>query len=65
MVVVNFNVPNSIGTAYEVAVARENRIPIVGINITNAELHPWLVESCLKVFPSLELAAKYVEEYLI
>ena len=65
VVVVNFNVPKSIGTAYEVAVARENRIPIVGINITNAELHPWLVESCLKIFPSLELAAKYVEEYLI
>lgn len=65
VVVVNFNVPKSIGTAYEIAVARENRIPIVGINTTNEELHPWLVESCLKVFPSIESAAKYVEEYLI
>lgn len=65
VVVVNFNVPKSIGTAYEIAVARENRIPIVGINTTKEELHPWLVESCLKVFTSIESAAKYVEEYLI
>ena len=65
VVVANFNVPKSIGTAYEIAVAREHGIPIVGINITNEELHPWLIESCLKIFPSIESAAKYVEEYLI
>ena len=65
VVVVNFNVPKSIGTAYEVAVARENGIPIVGINTTNAELHPWLTESCLKIFSSLESAAKYVGAYLV
>ena len=65
IVVANFNVPKSIGTAYEIAIAWEHRIPIVGINTTNEELHPWLVESCLKVFPSIESAAKYVEEYLI
>ena len=65
LVVVNFNVPKSIGTAYEIAVARENRIPIVGINETHNEIHPWLVESCLKIFDTPESAAKYVEEYLI
>ena len=65
VIVVNFNVPKSIGTAYEIAVARENRIPIVGINEAHNEIHPWLVESCLKIFGTLESAAKYVEEYLI
>lgn len=30
VVIVNFNIPKSIGTAMEVAVARENRIPIIG-----------------------------------
>lgn len=65
VIVVNFNVPKSIGTAYEIAVARENRIPIVGINESHNEIHPWLVESCLKIFDTLESAAKYVEEYLI
>lgn len=65
IVVANFNVPKSIGTAYEIAVARENRIPIIGINKTEEEIHPWLVESCLKVFNTVESAAKYVEEYLI
>jgi nucleoside 2-deoxyribosyltransferase len=65
IVVVNFNVPKSIGTAYEIAVARENRIPIIGINKTEEEIHPWLIESCLKVFNTVESAAKYVEEYLI
>ena len=65
VVVANFNVPKSIGTAYEIAVARENRIPIVGINEAHNEIHPWLVESCLKIFDTLESAAKYVGEYLI
>lgn len=65
VVVVNFNVPKSIGTAYEIAIAREHRIPIIGINTEKAELHPWLLESCLKVFSTIESAAKYVEEYLI
>lgn len=65
VVVVNFNVPKSIGTAYEIAVARENRIPIIGINKTEEEIHPWLIESCLKVFNTIESAAKYVGEYLI
>ena len=65
VVVVNFNVPKSIGTAYEIAVARENRIPIVGINIEKVELHPWLVESCLKIFDTVESAAKYVGQYLL
>lgn len=65
IVVANFNVPKSIGTAYEIAVARENRIPIIGINKTGEEIHPWLIESCLKIFNTVESAAKYVEEYLI
>lgn len=65
IVVVNFNVPKSIGTAYEIAVARENRIPIIGINKTEEEIHPWLTESCLKIFNTLESAVKYVGEYLI
>jgi nucleoside 2-deoxyribosyltransferase len=65
ILVVNFNVPKSIGTAYEIAVARENKIPIIGINANDEILHPWLVESCLKILPTIESAAKYVEEYLI
>jgi nucleoside 2-deoxyribosyltransferase len=65
IVVVYFNVPKSIGTAYEMAVAREHNIPIIGINATEEVLHPWLVESCLKIFPTIESAAKYVAEYLL
>lgn len=49
IVIVNFNVPQSIGTAMELAIAKENHIPIIGLNENNNELHPWLTECCTRI----------------
>lgn len=51
IVIVNFNEPKSIGTAQELAIARELRIPIVGILESNKknEVHTWLKECCNKI----------------
>ena len=65
LVVVNFNVPQSIGTAMEVATARELRVPIIGINSTDADLHPWLIESCVKIFGEISWAAEHVRDYYL
>lgn len=42
LVIVNFNRTDSLGTAMELAVANELRIPVVGLNEGEKPLHPWL-----------------------
>lgn len=49
LVLVKFNAPNSIGTAMEIAIARELRIPVIGLNSSKYELHPWLIECCTRI----------------
>lgn len=65
LVIVNFNAPNSIGTAMELAIAYENRIPVVGINEKNVELHPWLAESVVRMCCNMREAIKYVVDYYL
>ena len=50
--IVNFNDPKSIGSACEMAVASENRIPIIGLCENGEEniIHPWLKEFCERIF---------------
>lgn len=65
LVIVNFNSPNSIGTAMEIAIARENRIPIVGLNEEENELHPWIVESCVRICDTMDELVNYVTDYFL
>lgn len=65
LVIVNFNSPNSIGTAMEVAIARENRIPIVGLNENDYDLHPWIVESCVRICDTMDELVNYVTDYFL
>lgn len=56
---------NSIGTAMEVAIAKDNDIPVIGICNNESELHPWLKESCMVLCDSLHDAEEYVCDYFI
>ena len=62
VVVVNFNIPESIGTAMEVAVARELKIPIIGVNELNKQ---WLSESCLRMCGTFDEAEEYIVDYFV
>ena len=65
VVLVNFNIPKSIGTAMELMVAKENHIPIIGLNESGAELHPWLIECCTRMCDTFtELVDHVVDFYL-
>lgn len=65
LIIVNFNNPNSIGTAMEVMLAKELRIPILGLNKDKKDLHPWLECSCNRICNDLrELVSHVVEFYL-
>lgn len=65
LIVANFNSPNSLGTAMELMLAKELKIPVVGLNKDNKELHPWLIECCTRICDNMrELVAHVVEFYL-
>lgn len=65
LVVVNFNASNSIGTTMELALAKEHRIPVIGINTDGKELHPWLIECCTRMCDSLREAVDYLIDYYL
>ncbi len=60
LVIVNFNAPESIGTAMELAIAKENRIPVAGLNEDGVELHPWLVECTTRMCDTFDELIDYV-----
>ena len=45
--------------------AKEYNIPIIGININNKELHPWLSECCGRMCNSVEETIEYVKKYYL
>ena len=65
LVVVNFNSTNSIGTAMELAIAKENNIPVIGLNKENADLHPWILECCTRICGDFRELVEYVAKFFL
>lgn len=65
VVIVNFNEPKSIGTAMELMLAKETRIPVIGINENNQRLHPWLLECVTRMCDNIYDAVEYVKVYFL
>lgn len=65
LVIVNFNDPWSIGTAMELMLAKEMKIPVVGINTCDKELHPWLLECVNRMCNSTRECVDYVIDFYL
>lgn len=65
LVIVNFNAPKSIGTAQELALAAEWRIPVLGLYESEEQIHPWLLECVSKLFGSMDTLVVYAVEYYL
>lgn len=65
LIIVNFNDMYSLGTMAEIAIAYERKIPIIGLNETNQELHPWEVEMCNRIFTETHELLDYVEYFYL
>lgn len=65
LVIVNFNDEKSLGTAMELILAKELRIPIIGINTERKQLHPWLVECCTRMCNDLREAVTHVVDFYL
>ena len=65
LVIVNFNDEKSIGTAMELVLAKELRIPIIGLHRDKRQLHPWLECCCNRMCDDMrELVEHIVAFYL-
>lgn len=66
-VLVYFNDINSLGTAMEIAIAHELKIPIIGVFDEKEDynaldtLHPWVYNMCDVVLDSLDDAIRYIK----
>ena len=65
LVIVNFNDPKSLGTCAELAIAYDMKIPIIGINENNQELHPWLNEFVMRMCNDVREAVDYTVEFFL
>ena len=65
LIVVNFNDPKSIGTAMELAVAKEHRVPIIAFGVCGKEVHPWLLECCTRVCDSLREVVEHIVDFYL
>lgn len=65
LIIVNFNDPNSLGTCAELAIAYEMKIPVIGINKDNQELHPWLVEFTTRMCNDVREAVEYAVDFFL
>lgn len=65
LVVALFNGIESVGTVMEVAIAYENRIPVLVLNMTGGQLHPWVQEMNTRECTDMkELVSHIVNFYL-
>lgn len=60
LLIVNFNLPSSLGAMAEIAIAYEHRIPIIGLNEKDVELHPWQDYMVTRMFTDIDSLIEHV-----
>lgn len=65
LIIVNFNHIRSLGTMAELAIAYENKIPVIGLNEPDGELHPWQIEMSNKIFKDKEKLVRYITDFYL
>lgn len=65
LIIVDLTVEKSVGTIVELAIAYENKIPIIGVNADKENIHPWLEEICDRTFSNIIDGVDYVTGYYL
>ena len=65
LIIINFNDMYSLGSMAELAIAYERRIPVIGLDVDNKELHPWQIEMCNRIFNNIGELVDYVEDFYL
>jgi len=64
LIIVNLDKQNSIGTAQELAIAYEMKIPVIAFGVKE-ELHPWIECCCSRICNNMRELVEYVCEYYL
>lgn len=65
IVIANFNDEKSIGTAMELMLAKEYRIPVIAFGAKGKEIHPWLSECCTRICDDLRECVEHIVEFYL
>ena len=65
LVIANFNDKYSLGSMAEIAIAYDRRIPIIGLNESGEDLHPWQTVMCERIFENIDEMLDYVEDFYL
>jgi nucleoside 2-deoxyribosyltransferase len=65
LIIVNYNAPNSIGTAVEIGLANELHKPIVGLNESKLYIHSWLVDMTDRMCETTDELLNYIYEFYL
>ena len=65
VIIVNLTHANSIGTAMELMLAKELRIPVIAFGVADNEVHPWLLECCTRVCDSMGELVQYIVDFYL
>ena len=65
LVIANFNDMHSLGSMAEVAIAYDRGIPVIGLNESGQQLHPWQYCMCPKIFDNPEDMLLYIKNYYL
>ena len=65
LVIVSFNDKWSLGTMSEIAIAYDRRIPVIGLNANNIELHSWQVCICERIFNDIDEMLDYIQDFYL
>lgn len=65
LVIVNFNDMYSLGSMSEIAIAYDRGIPIIGLNESNQELHPWQICMTERIFEDIDEMLDYIEDFYL
>ena len=65
LVIINFNDMYSLGSMAEIAIAYDRGIPVIGLNESKQELHPWQTCMCERIFNDIDEMLDYVEDFYL
>lgn len=65
LVIINFNDKFSLGSMAELAIAYERRIPVIGLDIDEQDLHSWQKEMCVRIFNDVCEMMGYIRDFYL
>lgn len=64
LVIANFNDMYSLGSMSEIAIAYDRGIPVIGLNESRQQLHPWQICMTERIFNNIDEMLDYIEDFI-